>query len=132
MKTESLAEGAKQIITTTVTLKKVSSEAVVLDVAMTIEVAGQKFEQPAMPIEVRADTAESSPDEKAKITRGRETLTVNGKKFDCEWTQIAIPDGNMKKTWICKDVPGGGVKETWKSDGSNTLSQLLDFKGQKK
>jgi hypothetical protein len=132
MKTESLAAGAKQIITTTVTLKKVSAEAVVLEVTMAIEIAGQKFQQPAMPIEIRADTAESSPDENAKITRGRETLTVNGKKLDCEWTEIATPGKSTKKTWISKEVPGGVVKETWKSDGSNTLSQLLEFKGQRK
>jgi hypothetical protein len=132
MKTESLGEGAKQVITTTVTLKKVAADKVVLDVAMTIEVAGQKFEQPATPIEIEANKAESSPDENAKITRGRETLTINGKKLDCEWTEIATPDKNTKKTWTCKDVPGGIVKETWKSDGSNTLSTLLEFKGQKK
>ena len=43
---------------------------------------------------------------KFKETKGREKLTVAGKTFDCEWTEVTVEGGFVTKTWTCNDVPG--------------------------
>lgn len=125
--TKIVADGQTMTLTYTATLKKVDADAVVVDIATTVETQGMKFTSPAAPTTYFAKT----PGVTAKETKGRETLTVNGKKLDCEWTEIAGEDGAIK-TWTCKDVPGGIVQQTMSSAGSTTTLQLIDWQGQKK
>ena len=130
MRTEVTEGGTKTIATTTVTLKKKAADRLVLEMAISTEVAGMKIEAPAAPMEVPARRPKVPVDPKAKETTGRETLTVNGKKLECEWMQVE-KGSEVRKTWTCKDVPGGVVKETIRSEGSTTQSQVLDWKGEK-
>ena len=123
-----VADGSTMTVTYTATLKKVDAEAVVVDIATTIEAEGMKFSSPAAPTTYFAKIPGVQP----RATKGKETLTVNGKKLDCEWTEVAGEGGDSTKTWTCTDVPGGTVRETTRAAGSITTTELIDWQGQRK
>ena len=75
-------------------------------------------------------TPQAAP--KSKETKGRETLTVNGKKLDCEWVQHVDEDGSVSKVWFCDGVPGRTVKVEAKRPGSTGTTLVVEWKGTKK
>jgi len=129
MKTDVVAGGMKLTGRTTVTLKSMAADKAIVEIAFASEVDGMKVDSPAVPTDVPARQARW--DAKTKVTTGKETLTVNGKKLECEWTQTETPEGEVTKTWMCKDVPGGVVRESIKSAGSASTSELVEWKGEK-
>jgi hypothetical protein len=72
------------------------------------------------------------PASKSKETKGRETLTINGRALDCEWYQTEDEDGSLSKFWFCNDVPGRTVKVVAKSQGGTQTTVLVEWKGAKK
>lgn len=73
----------------------------------------EKFDpnKPPMPPEVKIQVE--------KLGSGKETITVGGKKYECEWTRNKVtmdgPFGKMtstSKAWVSKDVPLGGMVKT--------------------
>jgi preprotein translocase subunit YajC len=75
-----------------------------------------------------------------KLDSGKETLTINGKTYECEWvkTKTTIVTKfeeketthiSTSKVWSCKDVPlGFPVKvETEFEDGSKSGSEIVDY-----
>lgn len=77
--------------------------------------------------------------ETVKLDSGKETLTLGGKTYDCEWekykhTLTYKVKGKDKKSetiskrWACKDVPlGGTVRVESESDGKSTVTELVGF-----
>jgi hypothetical protein len=57
---------------------------------------------------------ESPPVAPPRVTRGTETLFINGRKFDTTWELQPFPTDpqTFTKTWRSDDVPGGVVLET--------------------
>ena len=131
-KTEGEAEGMKMTFTTISTLKKVTAEKVTLEVVTITEFGGQKVKTPPTLVDIPAKGPKPPAAPKSKETKGKETLTVNGKRLDCEWTQVEVKGGEVTKTWTCKDVPGGVVKATTRSPTTTATSQLLVWKGEKR
>jgi hypothetical protein len=76
-----------------------------------------------------------------KLGSGKETLTVAGKRYECEWvknktthTSKATPTAPaattviIMKTWTCKDVPlGGAVKTETELAGQTNVMELTGF-----
>jgi hypothetical protein len=71
-----------------------------------------------------------------ELGKGKETLTIGGKKYECEWvkrkTTISIKDQkdfvSVSKVWTCKDVPlGGTVKTESEVDGKTHTTELTGF-----
>src|SRR5262245_38677842 len=78
MKNEGMAGGMKMTLTVKAVLKKVLADKVVLEVATVTEMGGQKFALPATPVEIPARAPKLPVKEESK---GRESITVNGKAF---------------------------------------------------
>jgi hypothetical protein len=85
-----------------------------------MEVMGQKVKQETkIPLDQPYDPvkAGSQPDAKVeKVADGKETVTVAGKEYACQWYQVKMsmkaPTGDMAgtgKSWICPDVPLSGL-----------------------
>lgn len=76
-----------------------------------------------------AGNAQATPSKK-----GSETVTVNGKSFNCDTYEVDSAANGMKmhtKTWVSAQVPGGLVKSVSSSTGaakSETTMELVDFK----
>jgi plastocyanin len=71
-----------------------------------------------------------------KLGSGKETLTIGGKKYDCEWTKnkttITFKGGtefvSVSTVWHCKDVPLGGAVRTESVVGGKThVTELSGF-----
>jgi hypothetical protein len=145
MKMETALDGKVQsTVTSTQTLKKLSADKAVIEVSTVTEVSGQTIKQGpiAMDIPARApkppavkpEAEPTNPTEapKFKESKGRETLTINGKKLQCEWTQLEGEGGYVAKTWSCEDMPLGFVKSVVTVQGMKTISQVVEWKGTKK
>jgi hypothetical protein len=132
----------------TQTVKKVTADKVVIEFAYVTEVGGMTFQAPPQSMDIPAKVpvladvlkglgkaapqGTPQPTSKSKETKGRETLTVNGKKLDCEWVQHVDEDGSVSKVWSCDDVPGGTVKVEAKRPGSTGTTLVVEWKGTKK
>src|SRR5262249_49864662 len=67
---------------------------------------------------------------------GQETLTVAGKRYECEWTRqrtTVTPEQGppiviVTKVWWCKDVPlGGAVRSETETGGRTSVAELTGF-----
>jgi len=81
------------------------------------------------------------PDPDLKVVKevlgsGRETLTIEGKRYECEWVRrrsttsiTGEPDQvSVSKEWRCRDVPlSGAVRVESEQDGVTTVMQLSGF-----
>jgi hypothetical protein len=114
-------------ITHIATLKSVDASAVVVENSTINEMDGMQFASPAAPHTYFAKISALPP---AKT--GTETLTVNGQKLECQWTELSGDAGAVTKTWMCKEVPGGMVQETVRADGVVATTQLVEWKGEKR
>ncbi|MCI0704408.1 MAG: hypothetical protein L0241_25400 [Planctomycetia bacterium] len=144
IKSESSVDGKVQVVTTqTQTLKKLTAEKAVVEITGVTEAAGQTIKAPPVTFDFVAKLPKvkvdpkgiPEPDPKAvpkfKETKGREALTINGKKVECEWIQIEF-DGFSSKTWMSNQIPGRMVKSETKTKESVTTMQLTDWKAEKK
>jgi hypothetical protein len=135
LKSETSVAG-KSVSTTrmTFTLKTFSAEKAVVEIASEIDLQGQTMKLPPDSSEYAAKAPEVKSDPKFNTTKGREKLTINGKNFDCEWTEVEIKKGQTFKSWSSDDMPGGLVKmvSTDEATKSSSVMVVLDWKGTRK
>ena len=144
-KSEVAVGGMVQVVTTqTQTLKKLTAEKAGLEIVSVTEAGGQTIKAPPVAYEILAKVPTLKIDPKdvkvdpkdvpkvnVKETKGRETLSVNGKQLACEWHQIEF-EGTTSKTWYSDDVPGRLVKMESRSPEGTTTVRLTEWKAQKK
>src|SRR4029450_576306 len=109
-----------------------TAEKATVEITSATEVAGQTIKAPPMtfdisaklpkvkvdPVEVKVDPKDTP---KVKETKGRETLTINGKKAECEWVQTEV-EGITSKMWTSEQIPGRMVKaETRTKEATSTM-----------
>lgn len=137
-----VADKVEVVMTQTQTLKKLTAEKATVEITSVTEAAGQTIKAPPVtfdivaklpkvkvdPVEVKVDPKDTA---KVKETKGRETLTINGKKVECEWVQTEI-EGITSKMWSSEQIPGRIVKAETRTKESTTTMQLTDWKSEKK
>jgi len=125
------------------TLAEVTADKVVVEVAMSMEAAGQKMDMPAQKMDIPkkmdaqpAATPDAKPDPntpKADTKTSDESCTVPAGTFKCKCVQSTMDVGGNKtvsKVWTSDEVPGGMVKMEATTDGpmkSVTKSELKAF-----
>jgi hypothetical protein len=128
------------VITTTQTLKKVSADKIIIEVTTATVANGQTNKAEPTTLEILAREPKLPPEvqeqlkaftAKVKQTKGKETLTINGKKLDCEWVR-SEGEGNDSKVWTSNQVPGETVKTESAVGPLKSNMQLIDWKGEKK
>jgi hypothetical protein len=65
------------------------------------------------------------------IKTGSETVTIAGKSVTCDTMDASMNAGGTKilfKNWTSGQVPGSVVKVITSSDGSNSTTEVVDFK----
>jgi hypothetical protein len=142
-RTESIVDGAVQVVNIqTQTLKKLSAEKAVVEILMVTEAAGHTMKTPPQTMDIVAKfpkvnytpppTEKSdTPEVKYKESKGRETLTIKGKKVDCEWHMIEMEGGMSTKTWTSKQIPGGVVKMESRSPQASSNLVVTEFVAEK-
>ena len=143
-KVESQSEvmGQTTKMTITTTLVEVTPEKATVEMKTSMEMMGQKMEQPATKQEIPAKAPDMKdmkmpagvdPAKMPKPTTGKETITVGGKSYDCTTTEINTEMSGIKvhsKTWSTPDVPGSLVKMTSNTEGATptkTTMMLVEF-----
>lgn len=136
------AMGQKTESVTTTTLKSVSGDKVVLELASVTKVAGQEFKTPPQTMEHPAriekyepeKTEGEKPDVKQKTKEGDEVVEVAGKKIKTKWYDAVTDMGNMKthtKSWMSDDFPGQIIKSTTRTEGETPMkveTKVLEYK----
>lgn len=138
--TEVMGQTTKMTLTTK--LLEITPEKAVVEIKTSMEMMGQKMDQPATKQEIPAKTPDMKdmkmpagidPTKMPKPTMGKETITVAGKSYDCTTTEVNTEMSGMKvhsKTWTSADVPGGMVKMTSSTEGatpSKTTMTLVEY-----
>lgn len=131
----------KQVITQK--LVEVTEEKVVIEMKITMEVAGQTMDLPASKMdfprwyeEVKAPET-PAPDKKPVMKEGEESVTVGGKAYACKTMETSTEMDGTKvwtKTWMSSDVPGGTVKNESKTESAGmktTMASVLEAWGDK-
>lgn len=130
---ETEAMGNKTVMTTTIEKK----EAERIGTKMTMEVAGQKIENPS---EVKkpgtatgsAECPQCKKAHKSDSKESKDSVEVGGKKLDCVVMDMTASDCEGKeamksKTWYCKEVPGWIVKMEMTAAGNTTKQTCTAF-----
>ena len=131
--------------TITNTLKQVTPEKVVVEMAMVTKVAGQDMKMPPQTMEhpAKIDKPEEmeAPEGMAKpkeLDRGAEELTISGKKIKTTWIKTELKQADMtvvSTVWNNADIPGQMVKMVSEMKGpmtTKTKMVLVDYKADKK
>lgn len=118
--TNMAAMNMKQSTTMKQTVKAKDEKEVTLQVEM--EVNGQKMSNEVkialdQPYDPNTTGMPKGMDAKVeKIADGKESVTVAGKTYECQWTQVKVSMKNQgmdmsgtTKSWICADVPLSGL-----------------------
>jgi hypothetical protein len=112
-----------------------TDDSVTLRIDQTVQ--GKKGESKDVEIDLKVKVSPNPKTE--KLDSGKETITVGGKKYDCEWvkrrfTVTVTVDGKDRTTvhtakeWVCKDVPlGGTVRIEFESGGVSGVTELTGF-----
>ncbi len=119
--------GQKMQMTVTQTLKELTPERAMVEMAGSMDMGGVQQQMPArtMPIPAKVPKARvpaTQPLEgKTQVSQGDEELTVAGKKVKCHWFEgkMSSPEGGAfsGKTWVNPGVPGNMVKMQGKGEG---------------
>jgi hypothetical protein len=135
---------AASVAVQTTVLKKLNADKAVLETTSVIEAGGQKVTNGPFPMDLPARYPKfdykAPPEDKAaekpkyKETKGRETLTISGKKVDCEWVQYEFEGGTTMKTWSSDQIPGRMVKTVTTDPNTKTVSStaVIEFKATKR
>jgi acetyl esterase/lipase len=111
-----------------------TEDSVTLRIDQTVD--GKKSEPIEQKFDLKAPPPKPDPNTKMeKVDSGKETLTVDGKKYECEWvkTKTTITMGEksmafMSKGWVCKDLPlSGVVRIEFEAGGVTGLTELTGF-----
>lgn len=138
--TEAAGQTTKQTITQK--LVELTEAKAVVEMVMSMEVAGQKMDMPASRTEHEKMMDEYKPTampegQKPTVKEGEEKLTVAGKELACKTVESSGEASGTKywsKIWTCADVPGGQVQMETKSEavGMNmVMKSTLDAWGDK-
>jgi len=129
--------GQKTETETTFKLLEVTPEKAVLEISMSMNVAGQKMDMPAQKQDVPAKFTKPSTSggtaPKPEVKEGEEEVTVAGKTFKCKTIESTVKQGDMtvwSKTWMSDEVPQGTVKMQSKTEGQMKMTsnmELVDF-----
>jgi hypothetical protein len=128
---------------TKTTLKEVAADKLVIEMATSMEAAGQKMDMPAQKVDVpkmidKPAAAAGTPpadqkDPKVDAKTSEETVTVGAGTFKAKVSQATMEQGGNKtvtKTWMSDDVPGGMVKMESTTEGpmkSTSKGELKAF-----
>ncbi len=110
------------------TLTSSTAEKVVVEMKTTTIMAGQKYEQPAMPMEYAAKieaTALESNDPNIEKSEGSESIEVAGKKYDTKWYEVKTAASGMtttSRTWMSDEIPGSYLRSVTKMEGPMTMT----------
>ncbi|MBI5724474.1 MAG: hypothetical protein HZA50_10985 [Planctomycetes bacterium] len=134
-KTTVTAPNMNNTTETTQTLKEVTADKVV------IEMAVPSMNTPPMKSDIPAKIAKDKlPENMAnckELGKGDEEIKVGDKAYKCQWKEyeVTIQAGEQKfvtksKVWICNDVPGGVIKTATETTGamaSKSEMLLVEF-----
>jgi hypothetical protein len=131
------ASGTKSEIDITSTLKEVTPDAVKIEQATSMVIAGNKTALPVQTISidkaVKATAAAQAPAGDApKTDVVKEDVTVDGKTYSCTVLTTNSESAGMKvsaKVWTCPDVPGTVVKSESSTSGTMTSSSKMTLTG---
>jgi hypothetical protein len=144
LQSQSVMTAGGQDVTTkaviTSTLKEVTPEKVVIEVAVDMDSNGTKTSIPARKMDIPAKVAKAAtqPASAPGITttkkgEGDEEIMVAGKKYKAHWVQYLVASDQMEstsKTWTSDEIPGGilkSVTEMTKPMASKTTMELVEF-----
>lgn len=109
--------GLETTMTMTVTLVELNEDQAVVETVASVEMAGQRIDNPAQQeiITATIDDSEAFDFEnpEGKIGEGEEALEIAGQSVDTRWVEIETDqEGTVThgKTWLSQDVPGLIVK----------------------
>lgn len=139
--TTEMAE-ANMKATITMTLKEITAEQAVIEVATEMSMQGKTMSMPAQTQTIKAKVPKdqagpTAAPEGATVTKkgeGDEEITVGGKKYKCHWQELDLKGkaaaGTMK-VWTAGEIPGGVVKSVMNSTApakSTMTMELVEFK----
>jgi hypothetical protein len=112
------AQGFNMTQDVTQTLKEITADKAVVEVAMTTNMGGMSrpmSQTREIPAKVEKGQEYITPDVKGTMKEtGNETVEVAGKKYDCkimEFTGESARGGKSNgKVWVSKEIPGGMAK----------------------
>ena len=119
--------------TMTTTLKELTPDKAVLEIAMEGMPEPQKLEVPAK-VAKGTETGQQPGVTVTKKGEGDEEVTVGGKKYKCHWVENQVTSDQMESTtkaWTCDSVPGKLVKmvtETTKPMTMKATMELVEVK----
>jgi hypothetical protein len=129
-------------MTLTMTLKELTPEKAVIEVATEMVVNGQNMAMPARSQDIPAKVAQSAAGLPAappgvKVTKkgeGDEEIAVGGKNYKAHWVEYQMSSDQLEatsKVWTTTEVPGGllkSVSESTKPIKSKSTMELVEFK----
>ena len=129
-------------MTTTMTLKELTPEKAVIEVAAETVVNGQEMAMPARTQEIPAKVAQSAAGLPAappgvtvtKKGEGDEEIAVGDKKYKAHWIEYQMSSDQFEatsKAWTAAEVPGGllkSVTDSTKPIKSKSTMELVEFK----
>lgn len=114
-------------------LVEITDDHVVIEIGSIIVAQGQEIEVDGASTtmtfqrEVEAGEATETEDStEVNMTKGQETVEINGEKFACEWVETKMEYSGTtttSKIWTCNLVPGLNVKSVVKIAG--TVSETI-------
>jgi hypothetical protein len=127
--------------TATYTLKDLTAEKAVVEMATEMDMSGTKMAGPSNNIEILAKVKSSATQPASmpgmKMTKkgeGDEEITVGGKKYKAHWIEYQMSGDQAEgtsKTWTCPDVPGTMLKmvsESTKPMNAKTTMEVTEIK----
>ena len=135
---KSFTKGFPIEITTKQTVVAATEKEITIEMVSTVDKKEGKPTKMVIDLTKPYDTAANTGAAKVEVKKldsGKETITINDKKYECTWIKnkatIKVGDKEFTsetKAWICKDVPLNGVVRTEIiSDLSNTIMEMTDF-----
>lgn len=116
-------------VTLTSTLKEVTPEKVVVEVASEASVGERKMPVQVQKAEIMAKVAptQTQPANAEKVGEGDEQIELLGKKYSAHWMTYVMKVGDAKTTskmWTVKEIPGGMAKMESKTEGAEVNPQM--------
>ena len=137
--TETNAMGNASTMETTQTLTDITPDKAMVEVKISMVVAGNKMDMPAQPAQEipakikKVDASANPPSATTAPDVSTEDVQAAGKTYSCKKTTVISEQNGLKSTtttWTCDDIPGSVVKLDSEVTGSMTSSTkmiLSDF-----
>lgn len=106
-----------------------TAEKVVVEMKMSTVMAGQTYDQPAMPVEylarMKASDLEAAKDPNVETSEGTESVELGGRTYDAKWSETRSNANGMtttSRTWMSDEIPGTFLKSTMKIEGPMNMA----------